>query len=303
MSIFWQSLALFITGFLDSIHLKRVAAYFLASRKIRNSFIYCFLLNAVLFGGLVLLHGYLKSFLKFLTISNTVQGFFDLLYYFVLLMTYLISFILSSFMITDIAEDAILIEKRIFENENFYSRAVDAVTRIRNEIYRSLLVLFFFIQLFLLSLIPYVGLPMKLLHLSFLYSLYCFEYKWGTDSNLMKNLSFFESHYAYFTGFGFIFAMLVSFIPTLLSIGFYAALFPIFLCTAIRATPPDVKGITDKAAFFRYFGKREKTHLLIKNFKYDDAEDGKKVGIFYFCRKGIKFVEKMMEKYFGDKVT
>jgi hypothetical protein len=303
-------LVLFLFGFLDSINLKRVLEYFLCSKKIRQLFIYCFLLNAVLFTGMILTY---EFFMNYIVMSNNIIGdfliqfkwLFTIVYYPFLLVVYLISFILSSFWFLDIAEEAISIERRFFENKNFESVKVDNVTRIRNEIIRILLVLLFFVQILVCTYIPYIGPLIELLHYSFLYSLYCFEYKWGTDSYLQKNLAFFEQNAAYFMGFGFIFALCTKFFPFLLSTGIYAILFPIFVLTAVRATPPAVNKENIKDYFKFFWGKKTLVYLTIKNFDYDDekylnSELG--YGVFYFCRKGIKGVEMLLESMLRDKI-
>lgn len=300
---------LFLFGFLDSINLRRVLEYFLCSKKIRELFVYCFLLNAVLFTGMIL--GY-EFFMNYIVMADNIIGYiliqfkwmFTIIYYPLLLIAYLVSFILSSFWFLDIAEEAISIERRFFENKNFESAKVDNVTRIRNEIIRILLVLLFFVQILVCTYIPYFGNLIELLHYSFLYSLYCFEYKWGTDSYLQKNLAFFEQNAPYFMGFGFIFALLTKFFPFLLSTGIYAILFPIFLLTAVRATPPAVKNENIKDFVNSFLEKKPLVYLTIKNFEYDDEKYQNSdlgYGLFYFCRKGIKGVELLLERLLRDK--
>lgn len=297
---------LFFYGMIDSLRFKRVAEYFLASKTIRRSILNCFLLNAVLFMGLIISYELFMSYFVYADnfLGRFLQNFlllFQLIYYPILLVTYLISFILSSFWFGDIAEEAISIEQKLFENKNFVSRNVDLVNRVTNEIYRIFLVIFFLLQITVLGVIPFVGKIVKILHISFLYSLYCFEYKWGTDSYLMKNLAFFEVNSAYFMGFGFIFAVSTNYFPFLLSTGLYAVFFPFFLLTAIRATPPI---IPEKANIFDFWKKKNVLYATIKKFEYKENtyEKESQFQLFFFCRTGIRFIQKIIEKMVEGKV-
>jgi len=296
----------FLCGFVDSLRFKRVAEYFLASKTIRKAILSCFLLNAVLFMGLIISYEIFMNYLVYADnfLGDFLQKFlllFQLIYYPILTTTYLVSFIMSSFWFGDIAEEAISIERRLFENKNFVSRNIDLATRVTNEIYRIFLVIFFFIQFTLLGILPFIGPIMKILHISFLYSLYCFEYKWGTDSYLMKNLAFFEVNFSYFIGFGFVFAVTTNYFPFLLSTGLYAVFFPFFLLTATRATPPM---ITEGMTVGDFIYRRNWQYATIKKFEYNEEkyEENKKFKLFYFCRKGIRIIQKIIEKLVEGKI-
>ena len=304
--IILSNFALFFYGLIDSLRFKRVVEYLLASKKIRNSIFNCFLLNAVLFLGLIIIYEVFMS--TFVHADNFLGRFlqnfliiFQMVYYPILLITYLVSFILSSFWFGDIAEEAISIEQKLFENRNFVSRNIDLATRVTNEIYRMFLVIFFFIQITLLGVLPYIGEIMKILHISFLYSLYCFEYKWGTDSYLMKNLAFFEVNFSYFMGFGFVFAVSTNYFPFLLSTGLYAVFFPFFLLTAVRATPSK---IPENFKVWEIVNKRNLMYAKIKEFDYNEKtyEETFRFKLFYFCRTGIKIVQRIIEKLVEGKV-
>lgn len=70
---------------------------------------------------------------------------------------YIASFIYNSFYYLDIANDALLIERNMYKNEGVTEPSADLVTRIYNEIINALILLFFIIQSYLLSFLPYVG--------------------------------------------------------------------------------------------------------------------------------------------------
>ena len=69
-------------------------------------------------------------------------------------------------------------------------------------------------------------------------SLYCFEYRWvflGWNSH--QRLSYFESHWLYFCGFGFPIAFLSYTSPTFIDNGIFALIFPFFILTSSVASP------------------------------------------------------------------
>lgn len=76
----------------------------------------------------------------------------------------------------------------------------------------SLLVqILFLIQSYAVSFIPWVGNILCFIHMCLLYSLYSFEYKWiNMGWELDKRLSYIESNWPYFIGFGLPLAILTS---------------------------------------------------------------------------------------------
>ena len=52
-----------------------------------------------------------------------------------------------------------------------------------------------------------------------------------------KSISFFESNWSFYFGFGFPFAAAMVMFPSILSSGVYALLFPIFVCMSAEAEP------------------------------------------------------------------
>ena len=131
-----QQILLFFYGILDSIRLKRVAEYFVLSKKIRKLFSYCFLMNSVIFLGWILFYEYfIKFFLMKSEFLNKIHWIFDLFFFVILIFAYLISFLLSTFWFSDISTEAILIEKKLFENKNFYKKELDLATKLTNEVY------------------------------------------------------------------------------------------------------------------------------------------------------------------------
>ena len=76
----------------------------------------------------------------------------------------------------------------------------------RDEMYRAILVGFFLLQTVLSYLIPIIGPALSFIHLSWLYALYCFEYKWSLGGwTLEKKLMHLEQNW-----FGFLTNRIVS---------------------------------------------------------------------------------------------
>ena len=94
--------------------------------------------------------------------------------------------------------------------------------------YRAILVAFFLLQTVLSYLIPVIGPAASFIHLSWLYSLYCFEYKWSLAGwSLERRLAHLEQNWAYFAGFGSPFTLATFFVPNFVSKGIFALLFPV----------------------------------------------------------------------------
>ncbi|RLN96866.1 hypothetical protein BBJ28_00011054 [Nothophytophthora sp. Chile5] len=97
-----------------------------------------------------------------------------------------------------------------------------------DEMYRAILVAFFLLQTVLSYLIPVIGPAASFIHLSWLYSLYCFEYKWSLAGwSLERRLAHLEQNWAYFAGFGSPFTLATFFVPNFVSKGIFALLFPV----------------------------------------------------------------------------
>jgi hypothetical protein len=76
--------------------------------------------------------------------------------------------------------------------------------------------------------IPVVGRLLYTVTLAWLYAYYCFDYKWGLGGwSLDQRLHHFETHWAYFAGFGTPCTLAASLLPGLVGEGVMAALFPL----------------------------------------------------------------------------
>ena len=77
----------------------------------------------------------------------------------------------------------------------------DAVTFVSQEVYRAALFAVFCAQVLLAGVVPRVGPALNFLLLSWLYALYCFDYKWSLHAvALTQRVAYFERHWAFFLG-------------------------------------------------------------------------------------------------------
>ncbi|CAH0477242.1 unnamed protein product [Peronospora belbahrii] len=263
---FSSSFREFCAGAKHAVSLHRILLFYLKSRLICVSSAKCFVLNGLIFLGSIyffnqavipvihlfgeLLH---RSFSYGTTtqvddVRDRVDGFVFLLYQ-VLWMypIYCISFILNTIWYQEIADDAYM----QLHGKPSPSRVTDM---IRDEMYRAILVAFFLLQTVLSYLIPVVGPAMSFVHLSWLYSLYCFEYKWSLAGwSLERRLAHLEQNWAYFAGFGSPFTLATFFVPNFVSKGIFALLFPVFLLLAIACNPVSEGDQTvEKLPIFRF---------------------------------------------------
>uniref|UniRef100_A0A6N2M9I7 Uncharacterized protein n=1 Tax=Salix viminalis TaxID=40686 RepID=A0A6N2M9I7_SALVM len=75
-------------------------------------------------------------------------------------------------------------------------------------------------QVYATGFIPYIGKALNFVLLSWMYAYYCFEYKWNlSDVALDRRLDFFESNWAFFSGFGSPCVLAIFFFSPLVSYG------------------------------------------------------------------------------------
>lgn len=107
---------------------------------------------------------------------------------------------------------------------------------IADNLFSFLIQLLFLVQANLFCFFPIqsLGQLMNILHLSLLYSLYSFEYKWfNMGRELPRRLDYIELNWPYFFGFGLPLALFTHFLPNYyLSTAFFSFLFPLFILSA-----------------------------------------------------------------------
>ncbi|PIA47253.1 hypothetical protein AQUCO_01400142v1 [Aquilegia coerulea] len=101
--------------------------------------------------------------------------------------------------------------------------------------------LWIIMQILAAGFIPYIGKALAFVFNSWMYAYYSFEYKWNLDElGLDKRLDIFESHWAFFAGFGSPCILACYIFPPLVSYGVMALLFPLFVLTATGSNAEQV---------------------------------------------------------------
>lgn len=293
----------FVYGIRDSLQLKKVGEFILISTLIKKLLFKTILINGLLIvGSAAILKLFINSsFVLSLKHSDIAQIIFSVLYHVLYLIPlYIFSFVVNTFDYMDMATEALTLEQKLFKNRGVTTPAADIVTRIYNEVINALILIFFLIQSFVISFFPYFGPIFSLVSQSFMYAFYCFTYKWGTDQvDLYRILAFFEKHFFYFAGFGFVYACITRLFPGIMGGGVYAALFPIFLLLSIKASPPkdlEINSFSQFKTHLRLMFKKKKQERpaveldYIHTFNYQEIcqEFKSKIGIFTFPLMGKK---------------
>lgn len=240
----WQ----FVGGFQDAISMHRILIFFVNSETVGVNTAKCALLNGLIFVGSIQLFDWLLMpvihiiphvFLELrdgsggVWVTSLIDWLVFTVYHLLWLFpVYCISFILSTIWYQEIADQVYLLTEG-------KAAVRDTKSILRDEIYRFLVVAALLLQTSIISLIPLVGTGFSFVYTCWVYSLYCFEYKWALQGwDLERRFRHLETNWAYFAGFGAPCTLVTFFWPKFVSLGVFAVFFPLFVMVAFRSHAP-----------------------------------------------------------------
>ncbi|KAF0716320.1 hypothetical protein AaE_011137 [Aphanomyces astaci] len=240
----------FCQGIQDSISLHRILLLYIQSHIVRNRTVKCVMVNGIIFLGSIFFFDYvvipiihllglaLKKHEEATGGTKDSSSFHDTIDTIIFLVyqglwmypIYCVSFILNTIWYQELAEEAYL-------QTHGTARPAPVKDMLIDEVYRAIL------------LVPVVGPFVSFVHMSWLYALYCFEYKWSLHGwSIEKRLAFMEKHWAYFIGFGCPFTLATYFAPNFVGKGIFALLFPFLLLATV--CEPSAERETTKLPLF-----------------------------------------------------
>ncbi|XP_055712267.1 etoposide-induced protein 2.4 homolog [Phlebotomus papatasi] len=171
-----------------------------------------------------------------MSVWGWMQPFLSLIFQMIwVLPLFLLTKIVNSLWFQDIADSAYKFRKG-------RPQLIPSISKLFADTLFSLIVQGLFLaQSMLVSLLPisYVGSILCFVHMSLLYSLYSFEYKWcNMGWELHKRLTYIEYNWPYFVGFGVPLAIVTQLPNSYIVSGcVFSILFPLFILSGNEATP------------------------------------------------------------------
>ncbi|KAJ8323782.1 hypothetical protein QVD99_007059 [Batrachochytrium dendrobatidis] len=223
------------------------------STTLKTRMMQCVFLNGIIFLGSVLIFNNLvsplaklclESLCKSLNISedteaiirhlgSAISGLYYIAWIYPL---YAFSFFVNSQWYQDIANRSyeIFVGKPKTQSKSIPTLIKNAAS----DTYRGLMIFNFFVQVALIYHVPFIGPAFSYILLNFILAFFAFEYKWANRNwSFVHQIEFFESHWAYFFGFGFPMALMVILFPKTVNLGWFALVFPMYIIMANRAKP------------------------------------------------------------------
>ncbi|EGG14107.1 hypothetical protein DFA_11871 [Cavenderia fasciculata] len=247
---FYEVLTLIYYGIRDSFKVMLAFKILLRSKSLQSHYKHCIMLNGIIFLGSYLVYQYwVDPTLAYLlqqipALSDIVSIIYCLLWIYPV---YIFSIAANSKWYSQIASESFRISG--FRNTNGPASVNRILSGIVDEIYRNLMFGVFLVMSVIIAFIPYTS-PINFVLVTWLYSFWCFDNKWILRGKwtLMQRITYFELHWAYMFGYGFVFTLASFFFPMLIGNAIFSLLYPMFIILSVGAKPIKMtrKGILPK---------------------------------------------------------
>eukprot|EP00298_Acanthocystis_sp_HF-20_P001896 c12372_g1_i1.p1 GENE.c12372_g1_i1~~c12372_g1_i1.p1 ORF type:complete len:282 (+),score=64.05 c12372_g1_i1:133-978(+) len=232
----------FVKGLGCAAALPDAMSLLVKSRTLKSKTIQCFVLNACIVLGSVFIlnnviqpvvHTVLPASESTATLNVIVKMIYEVCWLYPM---YSLSILLNAMTYQTIASASYALQFGTKMNTFTYTWFIQ---QLGDQAYRLILCLFFLAHTLVLEFIPFIGLILSVVFVSWLYSFYCFEYVWGLSQwQLEKQISLFEGRWAFFLGFGMPCSIIAHVYPLVVSGAIIGALFPICIIMATIAEVP-----------------------------------------------------------------
>lgn len=241
----------FILGIADSCALQRLFPSFVVSIKIRQDFIKSTCLNGVIFFASAIFLEYYFPLLVQIVLppseDKSISYLDEYVHIFInrsMLFLWAYPIYCVSTILGIIWNHAMIVETYTL----YYGRSVphksftQVIQSLAEDIYNLLCMAVYFIEMALISYIPYLGTTLLVCHLAWFYSLIAFDYKWRFDGiSLVHRFSIVEASWSYMLGFGFIPAIIAAFLPKFINLSLLAFITPLHGMLGVVATVPETR--------------------------------------------------------------
>lgn len=222
----------FLLGLKHSLTYYTTAQTMLKIKEAHKPMFYSFFLTGIIFLGSIFIYNLISDTI-FKDSPILERTFIRLFYIFWLIPVYIFCFILNIFCYSDIASATF----KLIKGKPVFA-AVSFSRGLACEIHRGLIMGVYILFMTILSFVPYSDVIIICL-MSWLYSFYCFEYRWMFEGKtIVREIKTIECNALYYLGFGMPFALITYSFPGFVGNGIWALVFPVFSVTAILANPP-----------------------------------------------------------------
>lgn len=121
---------------------------------------------------------------------------------------------------------------------------------VAQELYRAIFTMVFYMEVWIVGQVPFVGKPVYFLFSCWLYAYYCYDYRWSLlNMKLPDRFECFERNWAFFAGFGTVMTLATLIFSFYVGAAILAVLFPLFILVACNSEPAAMQGTSQVQHF------------------------------------------------------